>query len=156
LRRPRTLEKRGERIVEPAEGLLLGGERVHALPARVSLTDVPELRRLHSVRYLCLPHAPRLAALLKRGVVQVAMVAQQLDRSALLRARRVGAEHVGSPHQHHFSAISVGHGPGGCSFTGPFAYQPYGPVLTFPGKHSERRERGITSSPKAGPPAAHP
>jgi len=87
-----TPEERGERIVESAEGLLLGGERVHTLPAWVSLANVLKLGRLHPVGHGCLPHTPRLATLLERGVVQVAVVVHQLHRAPLLRARRVGAD----------------------------------------------------------------
>ena len=86
------LEEGSEGGVEPAEGLLLGGEGVPSLPVRVSLADLPELGRLVAVADRDLAHAPGFPPLLKGGVVQVAVVAQQPDRAALLRACRVGPE----------------------------------------------------------------
>src|SRR5215211_9163062 len=46
---PNALEIGGEHNIEAAEGLLLGGERVAALPVRVSGADLSELRRLVAV-----------------------------------------------------------------------------------------------------------
>jgi hypothetical protein len=79
----------------------------------------------------------------------------RLSWSALLRARRVGAEHVGSSHLHRVSVVDMGYGSGGCRLAELFACRPYGPVPTFQGRHSERRERGFTFSLQAGAPAAH-
>jgi hypothetical protein len=99
---PDTLEVDGEYGIEAAEGLLLGGEGVAALPVRVGGADLLELCRLVAVRDFDLAHAPRLAALLEGGVVQVAVVGKQPHRAALLRARRVGPQLVGAFHRGSF------------------------------------------------------
>src|SRR5215472_5718982 len=69
-----------------------------ALPTRIRLADVLELGGLHPIRDRELLHPPRLPAFLQGGVVQVAVVAQQPGRPALLRTGGVGAEFVGSSH----------------------------------------------------------
>ena len=91
-------EEGSEGCVEPAEGLLLGGEGVPSLPIGIGLPDLPELGGLVAVADRDHAHAPGVPPFLKSGVVQVAVVAQQPDRAALLRTRRVGAELVGASH----------------------------------------------------------
>ena len=111
LRGPDPVEVRGEHRAEPAQGLLLGGERVAALPVRVRPPDVLELGGLHAVGNADAPRPPGLAALGQRGVVQVTVVGQQPHRAALLGPRGIGAELEGSSHQHRLRVVGVSHRP---------------------------------------------
>src|SRR6266536_2765177 len=144
----RAVVERVEYGVEPAQGLLLGGERVAPLPVRVRLPDFLELPGLHAVGDADVTHLPRLAALFQRGVVQVAVVGQQPCRAVLLGSRRVGAELVGSSHLHRVRVVGVGHCLGGCRLAGSFASPLYGSALTFPSGHAERKKCGFTSGLK--------
>src|SRR5262249_39300204 len=101
----------------PAQGLLLGGERVPPLTLRVGPAYLLQLRRLHAVGDADMAHRPRLTPFLQRGVVQVAMVSQKLHRAALLRPRWVGAELVGSSQRHPVRVAGVV-GPGRCRLAG--------------------------------------
>jgi hypothetical protein len=69
------------------------------LTARVGGADVPQLRGLHAVSDWMLAHPPRLAALLQRRVIQVAVIGEQPRRPPFLRARQVGAELERTPHR---------------------------------------------------------
>ena len=112
-----------------------------------------QLGGLHAVADADPPHAPRLAALLQRGVVQVAVIGQQPHRAALLGACRVGAELVSSSHRHQLPVFGDGNGPGGCHLAGPFARRSYGPAPTIPGWHLRG---GSAASPPAGKLACPP
>jgi hypothetical protein len=81
---PDTLEERLVDGVEAAEGLLLGGEGMAALPVRVGRADLLELDGLIAVGDRHPTQPPGLAPLLQRGVVQVTVVTEQPCRAALL------------------------------------------------------------------------
>ena len=93
-----TPEIGGEHDVEAAENLLLGSERMATLPAGIRGADLLELRRLIAVSDPDPLHTPGFAALGEGGVIQVAVVSQQLRRPALLRTREVGTQLVGASH----------------------------------------------------------
>ena len=57
---PGTVEEHPEHGVQPAQGLLLGGERMPSLPVRVGPAYLLQLRRLHAVGRHADPHAWRL------------------------------------------------------------------------------------------------
>jgi hypothetical protein len=94
----RACVERSKHGMESAQGLLLSGERVASLAVRVGPTDLAQLGGLHAVTDAGLAHAPRLAPLFQRRVVQVAVIGQQPCRAVLLRASRVGPELERTPH----------------------------------------------------------
>src|SRR4029450_12088951 len=67
----------GEHDVEAGKGLVVGGEGVATLPARVGGADFLELGRLVAVGDADLVDPPGLAALGEGGGVQVAVVGRQ-------------------------------------------------------------------------------
>jgi hypothetical protein len=82
------------------------------------------------------------------GVVQVAMIGQQLDRAALLGPRRVGAELVGSSHLNWVRVVGVGSRPRRLPPRGgPLARRSYGSVTTFSGQ----ARRGVGARPHLQP-----
>src|SRR5260370_12879620 len=142
-----TVIERGEHGVEPAQSLLLGGERVPPLTVRVGCADLLELGGLDSAGDGLVPHPPCLAAFHQRGVVQVAVICQQPPCAALLGQGRVGAELVGSSHSYR-SVWSGWGGPARCRLAGAVASRSYGPGRTFAGHPAEAKVLGFNSSLK--------
>jgi hypothetical protein len=77
------------------------------------------------------------------------------DMPAALVTGRPQRKLVCPSHTHPVPAADVDHGPGRSQRRRGTQHEPYEPVLTPPGSHTEGRERGFTSSPKAGAPAAY-
>ena len=92
-------EERGERLIQPSQGGLLGGKRPSALPVRVVGSDVLQLGRLVFVpdRHTCL--AVGGAAVLKGRVVQLAVVLQARGERDLLAASGTQQELVRPSHR---------------------------------------------------------
>src|SRR5215469_2958540 len=94
-------EERGERLVQPAQGGLLGAERPAALPARVSAADVLQVRGLLTVP----DRHPRALvgglAVLQRGVVKLPVILHHPRQRRLLFGGWAEQELIRPPHRAH-------------------------------------------------------
>lgn len=91
-------EECGERLIQPAERLLLGTRRPAALATRVGSPDRRNLPRLMAIAGRHAAHPPRLAPLFQCGIVELAMVLQAFREQPRLAARRPQKELVRSSH----------------------------------------------------------
>ncbi len=91
-------EERGHRLVQPAQGSLLGGERPAALPGRIPAADVLQLGGLLAVPDDDPAHPVGGASMLKRRVVELPVVFHARSQRGGLLSSGSQEKFVRSPH----------------------------------------------------------
>jgi hypothetical protein len=148
-------EERGERLVQAAQGGLLGAERPPALTVGVIPADVLQVSGLLPVLDRDPCALVSSAAVFQRGVVKLPVIFQARRQSGCLLRGGSQQKLVGSSHLHRVLVFGVDTARGGCRLAGPLACKSYGLGTDIPGRARWEEGARLHSSLKAGVPAAH-